>query len=938
MIASMHWNSLSWFSRTVIRLASLGLTGFIIGCFVVIGLFYIYSQDLPDPNQLAKYEPPIVTRLYADNGKLLAEYATEHRLYLPLEAMPKRLINAFLAAEDKDFYQHDGVDFFSIARAMVTNLNNIGRGRPMVGGSTITQQVVKNFLLTNERSLERKIKEAILAFRMDRIYSKDRILELYLNEIYLGMRSYGVASAALNYFNKSLEELTLAEVAFLAGLPKGPSNYNPNRNYEKAKNRRAYVLDRMAANGYITTEEREIADNSPILLRERDKSEVAEADFFAEEVRRQLVENYGADVLYGGGLYVKTTVDPEMQKMADSALRNALVSYDRRHGWRGPITHFPNFADWQERLKELTERVPLYDDQRLALVKSVKAKKAELIMEDGKVGTLPLSQVKWARKYVSEILQGEAIKAVSDVVAQGDVVLVSPLYTKPKDGSEPRESGEYKLHQIPKVNGALVAMDPHSGRVIAMSGGYSYKGSEFNRATQAKRQPGSAFKPFVYLAGIESGMTPATKLLDAPISIPQGPDKPDWQPQNYSGDFLGSVTMRMGLERSRNAMTVYLASLLGIKRVQEIGERFGIYDQLPPHYATVLGSQETTLIRLVNAYSILINGGKEVKPQLIERIDDRYGRIVFRRDNRPCQHCSYRDDIPPEVQKKPPQLPENRQTIVDSASAYQVNYMLQGVVERGTARRAKSLGMPLGGKTGTTNDARDAWFIGYSPDLVVGLYIGFDTPRPLGPRESGSSVALPGFIDFMKQAKAETEPRPFTTPEGIRLYKIDRWTGRPSYYGTPAKNVIYEAFKYYEDPQTPQIESVNYGSINPYRSAPTSPTAAPTSPPVPRKSRWDYATGNRPAPAAPAPAPQVSPNNPYFVTPSTPPIDYSERARQLQQQRQLRGVQNNGVIGGRYYGRRPVSPTTPTGNNGYGYGYAQEPPLTRQSYGTGGLY
>ena len=934
----------SRFLKSLIWLGSLGLMGGVIGCMAVIALFYIFSRDLPDPNKLAKYEPSIVSRLYANNGKLLAEYATEHRLYLPLDAMPKRLINAFLASEDKDFYNHDGVDFMSIARAVVTNINNYGQGRAMVGGSTITQQVVKNFLLTNERSFERKIKEAILAFRMDRIYSKDRILELYLNEIYLGLRSYGVAAAALNYFNKSLEELTIAEVAFLAGLPKGPANYNPNRNYERAKKRRAYVLQRMFVNGFITEEEKEIAHNSPITLRERDKSEVAKADFFAEEVRRKLVEQYGSDVLYEGGLYVKTTVDPSMQAKADAALRKALTDYDKRHGWRGPVAHFPNFADWKIRIKKLAEKTPIYGNQRLALVRQVKDDKAEIVMLEGKAGTIDLAEVKWAKKYISETLQGKAVSKVSDVLITGDIVLVDPIMSIPEAAEkEPEETGKYQLQQIPKVNGALVAIDPHSGRVIAMSGGYSYKGSEFNRATQAKRQPGSAFKPFVYLAGLEAGMTPATKLTDGPISIPQGPDKPAWTPQNYSGDFLGNVTMRVGLERSRNAMTVYLASLLGIERIQEIGKRFDIYDELPPHYATVLGSQETTLLRLVNAYAMLVNGGKRVEPQLIERIDDRYGKIIFRRDTRECNNCAFRDDIPPEVQKAPPELPDYRETVVDAASAFQTVHMLQGVVERGTARRASALGIPLGGKTGTTNDSRDAWFIGFSPDLIVGLYIGFDTPKPMGPKETGSSVALPGFIDFISQAVNQQSARPFTMPEGVRLYKINRWTGQPPAYGTPSKNVIYEAFKYYENPN----HANRYGYASPYQNNQPQPEDSSSAqnrrfganPSRSTESRWDYATGAQ----APAPAP-AQPRLPSYYEEPAPRIDYSERARQLQQLRESRGYGGNGVVNDRRYeerrgyGYRNVTPPPPPDAYGRPPRYPAPPLPADRTYGTGGLY
>lgn len=952
----------SKFFRSITTLSSLGMNAFIFGCFVTIGLFYVYSRDLPDPNKLAKYEPPIVTRLYANDGKLLAEYATEHRLYLPLDAIPRRVIDAFLAAEDKGFFQHDGVDFMSIARAIVTNIANYGEGRAMVGGSTITQQVVKNFLLTNERSFERKIKEAILAFRMDRIYSKDRILELYLNEIYLGLSSYGVAAAALNYFNKSLEELSIAESAFLAGLPKGPANYDPRRNYDRAMRRRAYVLNRMYVNGYISKEEVELANASPIVLRERDRTEVVDADFFSEEVRRQLAQSYGSDVLYKGGLFVKTTLSPDMQEVADHALRKTLVAYDRRHGWRGPISHLPNFSEWRKRMSELQEKTPLFDSQTLGLVKELSHSKAVVQFLDREDGVLPLAQAKWARRYISDTEKGRAVSQLDQVLQVGDVILVEPVDAEVEPKSDAKR--KYRLLQIPKVNGALVAMDPHSGRVLAMSGGYSYQGSEFNRATQARRQPGSAFKPFVYLAGIESGMTPATLLMDAPISIPQGPDKPDWTPQNYSKDYLGAIPMRMALEKSRNASTVYLASLLGMSRIQEIGQRFGIYDKLPPHYATVLGSQETTLLRLVNAYSMLVNGGKRVQPKLIERIDDRYGTIVYRRDDRPCENCVYREDIPPEVQKAPPELPDNREVVVDAASAFQMTYMLQGVVERGTAVRANKLGIPLGGKTGTTNDSRDAWFVGFSPDLVVGLYIGFDRPRPLGPKETGSSVALPGFVDFVDEAVEKASARPFSMPEGIRLYKINRYTGQPPYYGAGNQNVIYEAFKYYEDPRyaygygtrftahNPDSEIADAEGIEPGITSQTNQHVY-----EPSSQRYDYSTQQvtiEPSPSASQTPPPVrhAPQSytqpvpsyqtevvpvPQEVAPEynqMPTLSYAERARQLQKerlQRQNYYQQRQNYGGSSYYGR------------GGRYMQRTAPPSPKENpqinnYGTGGLY
>ncbi len=794
----IQYRILQWMAN----IGSWGFTASIIGLLFVIGIFYHYSHDLPDAGKLTKYEPPIVTRLYADNGQLLAEYAKEHRLYLPLEAIPRRLIEAFLSAEDKNFYEHSGIDFMSVARAILVNLNNITEKKALVGGSTITQQVVKNFLLSNEQSLERKVKEAILALRISRNYSKDRILELYLNEIYLGMRSYGVGAAAMNYFNKSVEELTIAESAYLAALPKGPANYHPLRHYDRAKARRDWVIKRMIEDGHITAEEGELAMSSPITIAERAKTDIAQAEFFAESVRRKLAEMYGSHVLYEGGLFVKTTLDPQMQRYADIALRHALVEYDRRHGYRGPLASIDNFDNWRQKLRNIAQKTPLFDQQTLAVVTKVTANNVDILTMDSTEGFIPLAELKWARRYISSQRMGPVIKKASDVLYRGDIILVEPVREGDKDANNTDKSikTSYRLLQIPAVNGAFVAMDPHTGKVLAMSGGYSALDSEFNRATQAKRQPGSAFKPFVYLAGLERGFTPATLIMDAPISIPQGPGKPNWTPQNYSGDFLGNVTMRMGLEKSRNVMTVHLASMLGIQAIREIGQRFGIYKDMPPQYSAVLGALETDLLSLVNAYAMLVNGGKRITPALIERIDDRYGKTIYRRDKRICKNCQLADGEDGNLQKTPPIIEDNRETVVDEATAYQMVHMLEGVVQRGTAIRARKLNIPLGGKTGTTNDSRDAWFIGFSPDLVAGIYVGYDKPQPLGPKETGSSVALPGFIKFMELATKDKPPRPFRIPAGIQMVKIDRWTGQMPSFGTDPRNIIIEAFKSYERP------------------------------------------------------------------------------------------------------------------------------------------
>ncbi|NBX04291.1 MAG: penicillin-binding protein [Alphaproteobacteria bacterium] len=602
---------------------SLGFTLLIIGGVVGFLLFSHYSKDLPDFSQLSKYDPPTVTRLYAADGKLLAEYATEKRVFVPLSAIPKRVREAFLSAEDKNFYEHTGIDPSGIARAIRNNVINYGQGKSLVGGSTITQQVVKNFLLTNEKSIERKIKEAILAVRISQVYSKDKILELYLNEIYLGLGSYGVAAAAQNYFNKSLDELTVEEAALLATQPKAPTLYNPKKNYEGTKERRDWILDRMHEDGYLTQIETDNAKKTPLTLRNRDAAEVAHADFFAEEVRRTLADMYGSNALYEGGLVVKTTVDPTLQKYADNALRGALTAYDRRRGYRGPMTHFPTTESWKDKLAKFTREneYQIMDGQRLGVVTSLNEKKAIVIFEDETQGTIPFALMKWTRKVVADGVLGPAVSKPADILKLGDVVLVGPISEEQKKlvaGVDFKKT--WDLQQIPEVNGAMVVMDPHTGRVLAMSGGYAYGSSDFNRATQAKRQPGSSFKPFVYAAGLENGFTPSTIILDAPVEMSQGVGLPTWKPQNYHDEYLGPTTMRVGLEKSRNTMTVRLAQMIGIDKVINVGKRFGIYENPPREFSIVLGAHETTLFKLTSAYSSLASGGKQNVPSLIDRI------------------------------------------------------------------------------------------------------------------------------------------------------------------------------------------------------------------------------------------------------------------------------------------------------------------------------
>ena len=781
----------------------------------VLFIFYHYGRDLPDYRQLADYEPPTVTRLHAGDGRLLVEYATEKRVYVPVQAIPRRVVNAFLSAEDKNFYSHPGVDFISVARAIVTNMANLARDRRPVGASTITQQVAKNFLLTNEVSITRKIKEAILAFRIEHAFDKDRILDLYLNEIYLGFGSYGVAAAALNYFNKSLDELSVAEAAYIAALPKAPNNYHPIRRPEAALARRDWVIGRMLEDGRINFAEAEAAWAQPLRVYRVDPTEIVRADYFVEEVRRELAEIYGQTSLYEGGLSVRTTLDPRLQRIAERVLREGLIAYDRRHGWRGPVAKRDLEAgDWRELLAAV-EPPKGIDPWTLAMVLGLDAERAEIGFFDGTTGHLPMAELTWARPWLEGQKVGAKPKKPEAVLRAGDVVLVERVAAD-AEGKAYGE-GAYALRQIPGINGGLVALDPHTGRVLAMTGGFSYDQSQFNRATQAKRQPGSAFKPFVYLAALDSGFTPATIVLDAPFVIDQGPGQGKWKPANYSRKFYGPAPMRIGIEKSRNLMTVRLAQTIGMEKVVDTARRFGIIDDMPPVLSMALGAGETSLLRLTSAYAMLVNGGRRIDPTLIDRIQDRHGLTIFRHDTRGCRGC--RGEA--WANQEPPELPDERERIADPASAYQVVSMLQGVVQRGTGRRVRAVGKPLAGKTGTTNQSKDTWFMGFSPDLAVGVFTGFDEPRPLGRRETGSSVSAPVFRDFMAAALEGQPAIPFRIPPGIRLVRINVETGRVARAGD--KRVILEAFKPGTVPSGDQ--AVIDGGYNPMTGAATGGTS-----------------------------------------------------------------------------------------------------------------
>lgn len=744
------------------------------------------AKDLPDYEVLAKYEPPVTTRVHASDGALMGEFARERRLYIPIQAVPDRVKAAFLSAEDKNFYNHPGIDITGLGRAIMVNIQNLGSGRRPVGASTITQQVAKNFLLSSDQTVERKIKEMILAFRIEQAYSKDRILELYVNEIFFGLGAYGVAGAALTYFDKSVNELTVAEAAYLAALPKGPSNYHPFRYTDRAIERRNLIIGLMVENGYVTPEEGEKAKAEPLgVTPRRNGTYLFAGEYFTEEVRREIISRYGEDALYEGGLSVRTTLDPKLQRVARRAMQNGLLKYDTLRGYRGPVKTIELGADWGVPLSEI-KALGDVPEWRLAVV--IESDKDGLT-----IGLQPPREISGALSGIRDtatvstedmsfamrhVVDGKRLKADSpaDVLKPGDVVFV-----------EQREGSAYQLRQVPAVSGGLVAMDPHTGRVLAMVGGFSYSQSEFNRATQAYRQPGSSFKPVVYAAALDNGYTPASVIMDGPITIKSG--NTVWSPKNYDSKAGGPSTLRTGIERSRNLMTVRLANDLGMKIVAEYAERFGVYDHLAPYLPMALGAGETTVMRMVSAFSVMANGGRQIKPSLIDRIQDRYGKTVFKHDERGCEGCVATDwENQPE-----PELIDTADQVLDPMTAYQITSMMEGVVQRGTATTLRELDRPIAGKTGTTNDEKDAWFIGFTPNLVVGLYIGFDQPKTLGKGSTGGGLAAPVFKEFMTEVLKDTPPVDFQVPEGMTLIAINRKTGMRASEGEAG--TIMEAFK-----------------------------------------------------------------------------------------------------------------------------------------------
>ena len=734
--------------------------------FVLFSALWYFSSGLPDYKKLESYEPPVSSRVYATNGDLVAEYAIEKRLFIPFNVIPKHVINAFLSSEDKNFFNHTGIDPQGIIRAVVNNFKNIVNNKRLEGASTITQQVAKNFLLTNEVSIKRKIKEAILAFRIEKAYSKEKILELYLNQIYLGEGTYGIAAASLEYFNKSVKELSYSEAALLAALPKAPSKYNPFKYYEEAKLRRNLVLQNLNENNFINNKELEKYKLEEINLKKRKIKLLKEANYYTEEIRRTIKNNYGYDNLYAEGFSIKSALDVNYQLYALSALRSGIEAYDRRHGWRGPILNTKTQTRWQEKLKN--QKIDPSLKWNFAEIINVKDSEINFkILKKEDQGTIQVNNLKWAIS-----------KTIYDSFKINDVIFVHKNF-----------NGNWELKQYPRVNGGIVAIDPYSGKVKALVGGFSFNSSEFNRVTQAKRQPGSAFKPFVYAAALENNFSPNSIILDAPFTAEQGSGLKNWKPENYGKEFYGPTTLRKGVEYSRNLMTVRIAQELGVKKILQLSKTLNIYNEIPELLSVSLGSAETTLLQITNAYATFINGGKKINPILIERIQDRRGNTIFNSEKRECIGC----DKLSKTEISIPYIRDNYKQVLSKETAYQILSMLEGTVKRGTGKKLRDLNVPLAGKTGTTNDNYDAWFVGATSNLIVGVYVGFDKPKTLGKYETGAKAALPIFKNFIRQALYKDEFKPFTPPEEIFFAAINYNTGKKEDFNN--SDSIVEAFK-----------------------------------------------------------------------------------------------------------------------------------------------
>ena len=757
--------------------------------FLIFSSLWYFSSGLPDYKKLSNYEPPISSRVYSSEGKLIAEHALEKRLFIPYESIPKKVINSFLSAEDKNFYNHPGVDAKGIIRAFIKNIENILNGDRLEGASTITQQVAKNFLLTNEISFKRKIKEAILAFRIEKAYSKERILELYLNQIYLGQGTYGIAAASLEYFDKAVKDLDYSESALLAALPKAPSKYNPIRHPEEAKFRRNLVLYNLKENKYIDEALYKKFKSIDVKIKRRKIEIVEEANSYTEEVRRVIKNKYGFQKLYAEGLSIKTPLNIEYQKHAINALRAGIESYDRRHGWRGAITNKFKNKNWKKKLEKLDiDKTLIWD---VAEVITINDTGLELKNLKNEKTYISIQNLKWAIK-----------KDIFKTFTIGDFLFVK------------KYGNNWRLKQYPEVNGGIIAIDPYTGNVKALVGGYSFRSSEFNRVTQAKRQPGSAFKPIVYAAALENGYAPNSIILDAPFVSEQGIGLKDWKPENYGKKFYGPSTLRKGIEYSRNLMTVRIAENLGLSKILKLSKELNIYSEIPELLSVSLGSAETTLINITSAYASFVNGGKKITPIMISKIQDRRGKTIFNSTSSYCLGC----DRYSENSNEFPKIENKNQQILSKETAYQITSILEGAIQRGTGKALKNLNVPLAGKTGTTNENLDAWFIGYSSNLLVGVYVGFDSPKSLGKNETGSKAALPIFKDFIKNALFKEEFKSFNIPNGIYFASIDYDSGEKKNFGD--KNVIIEAFKPEDMNSTKNNElflNQNYDKLIKYR-------------------------------------------------------------------------------------------------------------------------
>ena len=730
----------------------------------VFAVLWTYSNKIPDYKFLKSYKPPVSSKVYSGNGELVADFSKEKRIFVPYNSIPQNVINSFLSSEDKNFFSHPGVDAKGVLRAMVNNIFNIISSKRLEGASTITQQVAKNFLLTNEVSFNRKIKEAILAFRIERALSKERILELYLNQIYLGSGAYGVAAASLEYFDKSIKDLNYAEAALLAALPKAPSKYNPYRNIKLSIFRRNLVLKNLLDNEYIDLKLYQKLQNEKINLNKSKKVFLEDAQYYIEDVRKNVIDTFTYDKVYKQGFNINTPINLELQKIATQTLRNGLISYDKRKGWRGVLTNKKYSKNWNDNLKKFNLENSI--NWELAIIRKLNKFSAEIETEKNINGKIDFKDIFWTKKEFNKLFN------------VGDIIYVKKI-----------ESKNYSLKQLPLINGGIVVMDPYTGRVLALSGGFSFKKSEFNRATQALRQPGSAFKPFVYALALENNYTPSSIILDAPLVLDQGDDLKMWKPENYGKKFYGPSTLRIGLEKSRNLMTVRIAQDLGLTKIVNFSKNLGIYDNPEELLSISLGSAETTLLKLTSAYSTFINGGKLVDPILIDRIQDSEGKTIFNNDERKCINCDQISYLSQDY----PSLENDYKQVFSPQTAYQMTSILEGVVKRGTGKKLKDLKLNIAGKTGTTNKNTDTWFIGFTSNLLIGVYVGSDNPTPLGRYETGSKTALPIFKDFIKKTVKKSEARPFKVAEGTIMMVVDPITGQKAKF--TSKNTIIEVYK-----------------------------------------------------------------------------------------------------------------------------------------------